>query len=359
MSSAPARTHKARKRKTGLPPGSLIHVGDIKIARPEISLMEYDATQILERKFQSIDESRQYQSSKSTVWLNVYGLHEPEVMAEIGRRFNLHPLVMEDVLHTEQRPKVDDYGDYLYLVTHFFAYDPQTMRLSADQVSIVIGRNFVLTFQERPTGFFDPIRERLRADKGQIRKFAADYLAYSLLDAVVDRYFVVLDQLSERVELLEDEVVERASPGIMHAIHHFKRETLALRRAVWPLREVLNTLQRGDAHFFTAETLIYLRDVYDHTVHIIESLEATRDLIASLLDIYLSSVSNRVNLEVRILTVITTIFMPATLISGVFGMNFRTMPWLNLQDGFFLALGLMFVVALAMAALFWRRRWLA
>lgn len=358
MSSTPAKTHKARKRKTGLPPGSLVHVGDIKIARPEISLMEYDATQVLERKFQSIDESRQYQSSKSTVWLNVYGLHEPEVMAEIGRRFNLHPLVMEDVLHTEQRPKVDDYGEYLYLVTHFFAYDPATMRLSADQVSIVIGRNFVLTFQERPTGFFDPIRERLRADKGQIRKFAADYLAYSLLDTVVDRYFVVLDQLTERVELLEDEVVERASPGIMHAIHHFKRETLALRRAVWPLREVLNTLQRGDAHFFAAETLIYLRDVYDHTVHIIESLEATRDLIASLLDIYLSSVSNRVNLEVRVLTVITTIFMPATLISGIFGMNFRSMPWLNLQYGFLLALGLMVVVALAMAALFWRRRWL-
>lgn len=359
MNSTAVRTRKPRKRKTGLPPGSLVHVGDIKIARPEISLMEYDAAQILERKFQSIAESRQYQSTKSTVWLNVYGLHEPEVMAEIGRRFNLHPLVMEDVLHTEQRPKVDDYGDYLYLVTHFFAYDPETMRLSSDQVSIVIGRNFVLTFQERPTGCFDPIRERLRSDKGQIRKYAADYLAYSLLDAVVDRYFVVLDQLSERIEALEDEVVERVSPGIMRMIHHFKRETLALRRAVWPLREVLNTLQRGDAHFFTAETLIYMRDVYDHTVHIIESLEATRDLIAGLLDIYLSSVSNRVNLEVRVLTVITTIFMPATLISGIFGMNFRSMPWLDLHDGFFLALGLMFVVALAMAAAFWRRRWLA
>lgn len=359
MNSTAARTRKARKRKTGLPPGSLIHVGDIKIARPEISLMEYDAAQLLERKFQSIDELRHYQSSKSTLWLNVYGLHEPDVLADIGRRFNLHPLVMEDVLHTEQRPKVDDYGDYLYLVTHFFAYDPETMRLSSDQVSIVIGRNFVLTFQERPTGCFDPIRERLRSDKGQIRKYAADYLAYSLLDAVVDRYFVVLDQLSERIESLEDDVVERVSPGIMRMIHHFKRETLALRRAVWPLRDVLNTLQRGDAHFFTAETLIYLRDVYDHTVHIIESLEATRDLVAGLLDIYLSSVSNRVNLEVRVLTVITTIFMPATLISGIFGMNFHSMPLLDLHDGFFLALGLMFVVALVMAVVFWRRRWLA
>ncbi|MBS1172977.1 MAG: magnesium Mg(2+) and cobalt Co(2+) transport protein CorA [Proteobacteria bacterium] len=353
-----AKRRPAPTRKTGLPPGSLVHVGEVKTARPEITLMEFDAGDVLERRFTSIAESRQHQPSKATVWLNVYGLHEPEVMAEIGRRFDLHPLVLEDILNTNQRPKIDDYDDYLYLVTHFFDYDAQAMRVSSDQVSMVVGRNFVLTFQERPTGCFDPVRERLRGNKGQIRKLGADYLAYSLLDAVVDRYFVVLDQLSDGVERLEDELLERVTPDVMHAIHHFKRESLTLRRAVWPLREVLNTLQRGEASFFQPETLIYLRDVYDHTVHIIESLDAMRDLMAGMLDMYLSSVSNRLNQEVRVLTVITTLFMPATLISGIFGMNFRVMPWLEAPDGYLFALGLMALVALAMAMIFWRRRWM-
>jgi magnesium transporter len=358
MKRALSRKRKLRSSKIGLPPGALVHLGEIKTSRPEITLIEYDAAEILEQRFGSIAESRQYQPTKATLWLNVYGLHEPEVMAEIGRRFDLHPLVLEDILNTDQRPKVDDYGDYLFIVAHFFACDADTIHVSSDQVSIVIGRNFVLTFQERPTGSFDPIRERLRADKGTIRKLGADYLAYSLLDAIVDRYFVVLDQLAERSEQLEDEVLERPKPNILPAIHQVKRETLTLRRAVWPLREVLNTLQRGDTRFFTRDTLLYLRDVYDHTVHIIESLEAIRDLIIGMLDLYLSSVSNRLNLEVRVLTVITTLFMPATLISGVFGMNFHRMPWLEAPNGFLYSLALMAAVALIMVAIFWRRRWL-
>ncbi|MGB0128935.1 MAG: magnesium/cobalt transporter CorA [Rhodocyclaceae bacterium] len=359
MKKASSRKRRPQVRKTGLPPGSLVHIGEIKTARPEISLIEFDAEELLESKFQSIAESRQYQPTKSTLWLNVHGLHEPEVLSEIGRRFHLHPLVLEDILHTEQRPKVDDYGDYLYLVAHSFTYDAETMRVSSDQISIVVSANAVLTFQERPSGCFDPVRERLRSGKGLIRKLGADYLAYSLLDVIVDRYFLVLDQISERVENVEDELVERMNPEFLHLIHHLKRETLLLRRGVWPLREVLGSLQRGDARFFLPETRIYLRDVYDHTVHIVESLDSIRDLIAGLLDIYLSTVSNRVNLEVRVLTVITTLFMPASLIAGIFGMNFHTMPWLDLGDGFFLALGLMAVVAMVMAAVFWRRRWLA
>jgi magnesium transporter len=359
MNKASSRRRRQQVRKTGLPPGTLVHIGEIKTARPEISLIEFDAEDLLESKFQSISESRLYEPSKPTLWLNVHGLHEPEVLSEIGRRFHLHPLVVEDILHTEQRPKIDDYGDYLYLVAHSFAYDPETKRVSSDQISIVVSPHAVLTFQERPSGCFDPVRERLRGGKGLIRKLGADYLAYSLLDVIVDRYFLVLDQLSERVENLEDELVERVSSEFLQRIHALKRETLLLRRGVWPLREVLNTLQRGDARFFLPETRIYLRDVYDHTVHIVESLDSIRDLISGLLDIYLSTVSNRVNLEVRVLTVITTLFMPATLIAGIFGMNFHSMPWLDLGDGFFLALALMVVVAMVMALVFWRRRWLA
>ena len=349
---------KLRSQKTGMAPGSLVHLGERKTAQPLITLLEYDAAGLIEKRFRSIAESRSHQPGAGVLWLNVYGLHEPEVMAEIGRRFSLHPLVLEDILNTDQRPKVDDYGDYLYIVARFFEYDNAALTVSSDQVSLVVGSNFVLSFQERPTGSFDPIRERLRADKGQIRKLGADYLAYELLDTLVDRYFVVLEQIAERTEDLEDELLRKATPQLLKTLHQLKRETLILRRAVWPLREVINSLTRADQRFFQPSTQPYLRDVYDHTVHVIESLEANRDLIAGMLDIYLSSISNRLNMEVRILTVITTLFMPAALIAGIFGMNFKSMPLLDAPDGFSIALSMMGGIAVVMAAIFWRRRWL-
>ncbi len=352
------KTRKLRSQKVGMAPGALIHVGERRTERPDITLIEFDAEALLEKRFKSVAESREFSRGKGTLWLNVHGLHEPEVMAEIGRRFNLHPLVLEDILNTDQRPKVDDYGDYLYIVARFFEYDTSTATITSDQVSIVLGADFVLTFQERPTGTFDPLRERLRGDKGQIRKLGADYLAYSLLDTLVDRYFTILEQLTERTEAIEDQLLQKSTPVLLKEIHEIKRETLVMRRAVWPLREVINTLTRADQRFFKPSTQPYLRDVYDHTVHVIESLEGIRDLIAGMLDIYLSSISNRVNMEVRILTVITTLFMPAALIAGIFGMNFRHMPLLEDNEGFLIALSMMGTIALAMGAMFWRRRWL-
>jgi magnesium transporter len=352
------KTRKLRSQKTGLAPGALVHVGERRTAQPDITLFEYDASALRETRFASIAASREHSRGPGTLWLNVHGLHEPEVMAEIGHRFNLHPLVLEDILNTDQRPKVDDYGDYLYIVARFFDYDTATGTVGSDQISIVLGTDFVLTFQERPTGTFDPLRERLRGDKGQVRKLGADYLAYSLLDTVVDRYFAVLEQLTERTEALEDTLLQQATPAALKEIHAIKREAMVMRRAVWPLREVINGLARADQRFFKAETQPYLRDIYDHTVHVIESLEGIRDLIAGMLDIYLSSISNRVNMEVRILTVITTLFMPAALIAGIFGMNFRSMPLIVDDEGFLIALGMMATIAVVMATIFWRRRWL-
>ena len=352
------KTRKLRSQKVGLAPGALVHVGERRTEQPDIALFEYDAASLRETRFDSIDASRGHARGPGMLWLNVHGLHEPEVMAEIGRRFNLHPLVLEDILNTDQRPKVDDYVDYLYIVVRFFEYDTATGSIGSDQVSIVLGADFVLTFQERPTGTFDPLRERLRADKGQIRKLGADYLAYSLLDTVIDRYFTVLEQLTERTEALEDKLLLQATPALLKEIHEIKREAMAMRRAVWPLREVINSLTRADQRFFKPETQPYLRDIYDHTVHVIESLEGIRDLIAGMLDIYLSSISNRVNLEVRILTVITTLFMPAALIAGIFGMNFRHMPLITDSEGFLIALGMMAAIASVMVTVFWRRRWL-
>lgn len=352
------KTRKLRSQKVGLAPGALVHVGERRTEQPDITLFEYDAGALRETRFASLAESRGHARGPGMLWLNVHGLHEPEVMAEIGHRFNLHPLVLEDILNTDQRPKVDDYGDYLYVVARFFEYDAATGTVASDQVSIVLGADFVLTFQERSTGTFNPLRERLRGDKGQIRKLGADYLAYSILDILVDSYFTVLEQLTERTEALEDKLLQQATPALLKEIHEIKRETMIMRRAVWPLREVINSLARADQRFFKPETQPYLRDIYDHTVHVIESLEGIRDLIAGMLDIYLSSISNRVNMEVRILTVITTLFMPAALIAGIFGMNFRHMPLIADNEGFLIALTLMAVIALAMVTVFWRRRWL-
>lgn len=349
---------KPRSVKTGLPPGALIHVGERKTDQPYVTLVEYGPENLMEHCFVSVDDSRDHQPTQPVLWLNVYGLHEPEVLAEIGRRFNLHPLVLEDILNTDQRPKVDDYGDYLYLVARFFTYDANLPGVSSEQVSLVVGQGFVLSFQERPTGNFDPVRERLRQNGGQIRKMGADYLAYALLDILVDRHFTVLEQIADRSENLEDELMGNVSPRMLQTLHQLKRDTLILRRAVWPLREVVNQLIRAGGQFFQPATQPYLRDIYDHTVHVIESLEAIRDLLAGMLDLYLSSVSNRLNQEVRALTVVAVIFMPATLISGIFGMNFHLMPLLDDPKGFLLALGMMALIATTLGLTFWRRRWL-
>ncbi len=347
-----------RSGKTGLPAGALVHLGERKLEHAAISLIEYDTGSLTETHYDSLAACQACAPSGPKLWLNVYGLHEPEIMREIGQRFKLHPLVLEDILNTDQRPKIEDYGDYLFLVARFFTYDAATLSTSSEQVSFIIGRDFLLSFQERPTGSFDPVRAWLRQDKGLIRQLGIDYLAYALLDTLVDRYFAVLEQIGERSEELEEALMAKPDEKLLHTLHQLKRESLTLRRAIWPLREVINTLLRNENRFFTAETQIYLRDIYDHTVHLIESLEAIRDLIAGMLDIYLSSISNRVNQEVRALTVVAIIFMPATLISGIFGMNFESMPLLDNPAGFFFAIGLMIGVAATLGALFWRRRWL-
>jgi magnesium transporter len=344
--------------KAGLPPGSLVHVGAVKTERPLISLLAYDDDGIEERRFDSIAESRAYRPQHKRLWLNVHGLQDPEILGEIGRRFHLHPLVLEDILNTHQRPKIEDYGSYLYCVARVFEYDAASRCLGSDQISVVIGENFVLTFQERRTGTFEPIRERLRTPQAPILKHGADYLAYLLLDAIVDQYFVVVDRLGDTAEDLEDDALASPTPALLKTINLVKHDTHLVRRAIWPLREVLNGLIRGESRFFSAETRLYLRDIYDHTIHVIETLDAVRELLGDLMDIYLSSVSNRLNVEVRILTVLTTLFLPATLITGIFGMNFEKMPLLSDDVGFYVALGMMGTVAIGMAAIFWRRNWL-
>lgn len=350
------RHAKLRSRKAGLPAGSLVHLGEVRMDTPTMHLLEYDPDGLEERELGNKDQVLHLERHRQVLWLNVYGLHDAALMAAIGQRFKLHPLVLEDILNTDQRPKVDDYGDYLYIVARLYASPPAGGALTSDQVSIILGPDFVLTFQERPLGAFNALRERLRGNRNQVLRLGADYLAYSLLDTLVDRYFALVEEFSDRAEDVEEVILDKLRPGLIQDIHWIKRQVTALRRSIWPLREVLNTLQRSHGDFFRPETQLYLRDVYDHTVHLLESLEDLRDLLTGLLDIYLSTVSNRMNREIRALTVVATVFMPAGLIAGIFGMNFHHMPWLDEPHGFALSLALMGTIASVMLGIFLRRR---
>lgn len=347
---------KRRSHKSGLPPGALVHIGDVKSESTAVVLTCVGAKGITEQEIADLSVLEHIDPAYPNRWLNVYGIHDATLIADIGKRFGLHPLVIEDILNTEQRPKVDAFDNYLYVVGKLYDNARKSGDLALDQLSMVIGKGFVLTFQERRSGTFEPIRQRLRAGKGMLSQQSTDYLAYTLLDVTIDGYFSAIEHLGDKCEALEEEILGPPRKGVLTKAHQLKREISLLRRTIWPMRELINSLQRNHAAFFSEETRIYLRDIYDHTVHLLEQLEDLRDLITGLLDIHLTSVSNRVNLEVRTLTLLTTVFMPAALVAGIFGMNFRTMPWLDSADGFWSALALMAGVAAALFAVFWSRR---
>ena len=359
---------KQLSKKIGMPPGALIYVGDMdadvaKMPKPTVTMVVYDAADFTE-KVLSDDELvtfkiDDYTTAGKKVWLNIHGVHDAALIKQVGDLFQLHPLVQEDILNTEQRPKLDEFDDYLFFESRSFKYDKTNMAVDSEQVSFVLGHNYLLTFQERSTGIFEPVRTRMRASRAHIRELGVDYLAYSLLDSVVDRYFSVLEDVNDASEELEDLLLRKPSNAELHSIHQLKHVSIELRRAVWPLREAINSLIRNENDFFKPTTMPYLRDVYDHTVNFIESLESIRDTLSGMMDIYMASVSQRVNLELRALTVVAMLFMPATLIAGIFGMNFHEMPWLAEKNGFWWAMGLMAGIAAIMITIFWRRQWLS
>jgi len=292
-------------------------------------------------------------------WVNIDGLHDIEIMEKIGKHFGLHPLVLEDILNTEQRPKIEDFDDYIFVVLKMLYYDENEGEIRAEQISIILGSNFVLSFQERVGDIFNPLRDRIRNAKGRVRKMGPDYLAYSLLDAIVDNYFVVLEKLGEQIEGMEEELVTNPTPETLQRIHNLKREMIFLRKSVWPLREVVSRLERGESPLIKEATGIYLRDVYDHTIQVIDTIETYRDMLSGMLDIYLSSISNRMNQVMKVLTIIATIFIPLTFVAGIYGMNFEYMPelkwhWFYPKAFWLVMLG----VAALMLVYFRRKRWL-
>ena len=354
-------THtKKRSTKAGLPPGTLVHIGEKKASASSVTLLDYDTSSVRESDVTAADLAAKVKAACGTVWVNLHGLSDTAMLEQIGTCFGLHPLVLEDILNTEQRSKLEDYGDYLYVVLKTFGYEDRSVerKINSDQVSLILGKNFVLSFLEVDGPQFKSVHERLRSGKGQIRKSGADFLMYSLIDAIVDSYFVILEQLDEKTEMLETELIAHPQPSTLHAIYRLKREGVFLRKSLWPLREVISSLQRGDSPLFSRNTLLYMRDVYDHTIHVIDTLETYRDMLAGMLDIYLSSLSYRMNEVMKVLTVIATIFMPLTFIVGLYGMNFKYMPELEWRWGYFGVLLLMVVVSAIMLIYFRRKKWL-
>jgi len=351
------KTRKRRSDKTGLPPGALIHIGERHVEHARIVCFEFNESQFSEREIQSLEGIRPLPDKSGVTWINIDGLHDIPLLEQMGKIFGLHPLTLEDILNTEQRPKIEDYGDYLYIVLKCFHTDSDG-GLASDQVSMVLGPNWLISLQEKEGQLLDPIRGRLQTDKGRLRRAGPDYLAHALIDGIVDSYFVILDSLGERIEDLENALISHPTPETLRSIQSLKREMILLRKSIWPLREMIGRLGRSDSSLIREPSVIYFQDVYDHTVQVIDTVETFRDMLSGMLDIYLSTISNKMNAVMKVLTIIATIFMPLTFIAGVYGMNFRYMPELEWTWGYFAVWAVMLAIAVLMLIYFKRKKWL-
>lgn len=349
---------KRSSKKAGASPGTIVHVGEKKAEHARIRIIDYDVSQVRELEVENVEECFPFKEEPTITWINIDGLHEVEIIEKIGQRFDLHPLVLEDIVHTGQRPKVEDYENHLFAVLKMLYFDEEFKEIEAEQFSLILGPNFVISFQERPGDVFNGVRERIRKGKGRIRKMGADYLAYALMDAIVDNYFNILEKLGESIETLEDHLLADPGPETVASLHELKREMLFLRKSVWPVREVVGGMQRGESPIIQAATLIYLRDLYDHTIQVIDTIETFRDMVSGMFDTYLSSLSNKMNTVMKTLTIIATIFIPLTFLAGLYGMNFEYMPELKWKWSYPLLLAVMALVGAYMISFFKRKKWL-
>jgi magnesium transporter len=350
---------KKRSKKAGLPAESLVYTGDLKGGVIKIAVIDYDDQQVAEQELTTVDQCIPYRDKPTVTWVNVEGVYDARILEKLGECFGLHRLVIEDIMSTDQRPKTEDFGGYIYVVLKMLSLDLKNVAIVSEQISLILGSNFVLSFQEGIEGdVFSPIRERIRTGKGKIRKMGADYLAYALLDAIVDNYFIVLEKFGEKVDLAEDQLIAEPSESTAKMIYGLKRELLLLHRAVWPVRELAGALTRRETTLIRDSTAPYLRDVYDHVVQAIDTVEIFREILSEMIGIYLSSVSNKLNAIMKVLTIIATIFMPLTFIAGVYGMNFKHMPELEWRYGYYFIWLIMTSIGVGMYFYFRRKKWM-
>jgi len=347
-----------RSDKAGLSPGTLMYVGDKKVESSRITVIDYDESGYLEKEVASVEECFPFKDTATVSWINVDGVAEADVIGKLGAKFDIHPLVLEDIMTTTQRPKAEDLGNAVFVVVRMIECDRDGTGLTADQLSLIIGPNFVLSFQETPGDCLGPVRERIRGGKGRIRKLGPDYLAYALIDAVVDNYFFVLEKLGERIDGLEEDLITNPRREILHEIHLLKREMIELRKALWPLRETVSGLERMESPLIKKTTIVFLRDLYDHTIQVVDTVESFREILTSMLETYLSSVSNRMNEVMKVLTIISTIFIPITFLVGVYGMNFKHMPEIGWRWSYPVVWAVILASVGGMLHFFRRKKWL-
>lgn len=345
-------------KRVGRPPGDPVYTGKQHVEQVLLALTEYTQAALEQKSLSDIISLASETTDGAVRWLNIVGLHDLEALEAVRNRFGMHPLVIEDIVNTQQRPKIDAFDDYLQITLKMVRVDDKSGELDIEQLSIVLGSGWLLTFQERPGDVLDPVRKRIEQSRGRIRTAGADYLAYALVDAVVDHYFLVLEHFEETIESLEDEVLCSPDSNVATRIHHLKRELLVMKKSVWPLREMLSSLLRDEHPLFAPSTAPYLRDVYDHVMQAVDTIDTFREMTSGLLDMYLSNVSNRMNEVMKVLTVIATIFIPLSFLAGVYGMNFDFMPELHLRWGYYALLGVCAVVAGGMLIYFRRKKWL-
>jgi magnesium transporter len=353
------KTLRVMARKAGMPPGSLVFHGETEQAPAVITIIHYSETEFTQNEYGSFAQCHLVSPESGVTWINVNGISQVKDLEQVGECFNIHPLVLEDILDIEQRPKIEDYETYLYIVLKAISHGPDARQIEirSDQVSLILGPHYVISFHEGDGDLFAPVRERLIVEKGRIRRMGADYLAYSLMDLIVDNYFVKLETFSDKVESLEDEVVVKPTPQTLREVHQFKNDMIMLRKSLWPLREVIARLERRESPLISENLTMYLKDVYDHIIIAIETVETYRDILSGMLDIYLSSVNNRLTEIMRVLAIIATIFMPLNFITSFYGMNFKHMPELEWHYGYYGVMGTILIVAVSMIMYFKKKRW--
>jgi magnesium transporter len=347
---------KQRKQsKRGKPPGSLVHVGTRYLQKPEVEIISYN-TDEYERS--QIDDFRRIPMIENRVdWLNISGVHDPDLIGAVGTQFSIHPLLSEDIMNTYQRPKIEFSKDHMLIILKMADLDEHGLPVY-EQVSLIVGRGYLISFQEKPGDVLEEVRKRIAFHSGYIRDKGADYLCYAIVDAIIDKYYEIMESISDRVEQTEETIASQFSETLSGQIHALRKDVIYLKKAVWPLREVIGSMLRDGKDYISQDAMPFFRDTYDHVIQIVDGVETYRDLISGLSDSYMNSVSNRMNSIMKVLTLISTIFIPMTFIAGIYGMNFAYMPELSLRWGYFAAWGVMITIAVIMIIFFRRKKWL-
>lgn len=352
------RTITNRIKKQGMPPGSLVNLGEAKNPQLKIDLVDYTPENLVLKENTSFEECLKFLSQPTCTWVNIRGLSEPKLVERLGAALDLHPLILEDILNPSQRSKVDEYKNHIFIVMRLLTYKDEKHTIDDEQISIIINKNYVVTISEKEHPLFDPLMPRLTLETSRIRRNGIDYLAYAIIDAIVDYYFVILQEIDERLDSLETDVIKSSRTNIVSAIQNVKKDISHIQKVIWPLREVITELMRDDSHIFTDNTKVFLHDVYDHVIQAVETLDTFRDISFGMIDLYMSKNTQHLNETMKVLTVVSTVFVPLTFLASLYGMNFKYIPGMDTVWGFFVLMTLMLSITVGMVLFFRRRHWI-